>query len=76
MGQRDKVGRLADLPKWTPKLLVDRSAADFWVRVNTSPAGKAYGDFIFAMLDLDDEARPTIGAVSEKWGASPDCKRF
>ena len=41
LGQHDKVGILAHLPHWKPRLHVE-SPADFWCRTRTSPAGKAY----------------------------------
>ena len=67
LGQHDKVGILAHLPHWKPRLLVEKSPADFWCRIQTSPAGKAYGCFAYSMLNFDDTMRPTMIDLSKTW---------
>ena len=46
---------------------MEKSLADLWCRIRTSPAGKAYGCFAYSMLNFDDTMRPTMIDLSKTW---------
>ena len=67
LGQQDKIGCLAALPRWKSRFVVETSTADFWCRMGGSPAGLAYSEFVFSMLDINDKERPDIGQLQKTW---------
>ena len=72
LGQQEKIGCLAALPKWKAKLLKATATADFWRRLGASPTVKAFGAVAYSMLDIDDTKRPRMAALVEDWKVATD----
>ena len=71
LGQKDKLGCLATLPRWEALYAQAVPAvADFWMRINTAGAlGADVGRIAITLLNIDKKERPCVEGCLARWTA-------